>query len=94
MFKHVRRVLIATVPVTLTVLALTAGGASALPRSCASLAEDVNEYYGDYQYWNDMWNEDYGVKPLDQVLDEAGVAQGYYQEYQRSLAEAANFGCF
>jgi hypothetical protein len=94
MLKQVRRILIATIPVTFTVIGLTASGASALPRSCAAIGEQASEFYDLYMSWNDLWNADFGVKPIDVVMDEAEIARGYYGEYQRSLAAAARAGCF
>ena len=45
--RHLSRVLLAAVPATVTVMALTTGTASAMPRNpCEDYANQVNDYYG------------------------------------------------
>lgn len=94
MFKQVRRVLIATVPATVAVLALTAGGASALPRNCVPYLDNINTNYDGYMYWNNAFEADWGIVPENDSIEEATLAGDYYRKYQNALTAAARAGCY
>jgi hypothetical protein len=93
--RHLSRVLLAAVPATVTVMALTTGTASAMPRNpCEDYANQVDEYYGDYQWWYDESMADYDAGHVDTAISDAAIALNYHDEYERAMNDAYSYGCF
>lgn len=96
MFKHVRRILIAAVPVTFTVLAFTASGASAQPKnSCADYASIISGEYDSYQFAAAELSQDTMAEAPQSVIDADNqhllLANDRYSE---AVTNAARAGCF
>ncbi|HEV8222469.1 MAG TPA: hypothetical protein VGQ05_19535 [Streptosporangiaceae bacterium] len=93
--RHLGRVLIAAVPAALTVMTLTTGTASAMPRNpCEDYANEVNDYYNEYQHWNDQMLIDYDAGRMDDAFGDAQNAIFWREGYEDALRNAYNYGCF
>lgn len=93
--RHLGRVLIAAVPATLTVMTLTTGTASAMPRdSCQDYANEVSDYYNEYQYWSGQMLVDYDAGRIDAAISDGQVAIFWREGYEDALNSAYDFGCF
>jgi hypothetical protein len=92
---HIRRVLFATVPVTVAMLGLTAGTAYAMPDNpCEDLAHKVNVYYDQYHTFYNFADEDWAEGNNDLAEDEWIIGQHAYMDYESALSQAAAYGCF
>lgn len=93
--RHLSRVPLAAVPATVTVRALTTGSASAMPRNPGEdYANQVDEYYGAYQWWYDESRADYDAGQAGTAIPGAAIALNYYDEYERAMNDAYSYGCF
>jgi hypothetical protein len=89
------RILLATLPATAAVLALTTGTASALPRNpCEDYANQVNHYYSNYQYWSGLTDAALDAGNMDLAFHDAEIAINYRESYESALTNAYNYGCF
>ena len=89
------RILLATLPATATVMALTTGTASAMPRDpCQDYANEANEYYGEYQYWYGESMDELDAGHPDAAISDAQIAVFWREGYESVLSSAYDYGCF
>ena len=93
--RHLGRVLIAAVPAALTVMTLTTGTASAMPRDpCQDYANEATEYYGEYQYWYGESMDELDAGHPDAAIEDAQIAVFWREGYESVLSSAYDYGCF
>ena len=92
---RIRRMLIATVPLTVAILGLTAGTASALPRSsyCQEISDQARSYYEEGLAWETLANIDNNAGRYRQADAEFLVRDDAINSFYAELAMSVAYGC-
>jgi len=93
--RIINRALIAAVPLTVAVLGLTAGTASALPRSghCAGLSAQASSDYAEAEAWDRLANADNNAGRYDQADTEFMLRDDAINSWYGDVAMIVAYGC-
>jgi len=93
--RFIRRALITTVPLTAAVIGLTAGTASALPRSgyCGELHAQASSDFAEAESWDRLANMDNNAGWYDQADAEFLLRDDAIRAWHGDVAMIVAYGC-